>query len=390
MPHHTLISIEALRADLKDGRRTTGGVFRVATEAPVPEENSRKIRFCFSDGSVDRMGDTIDPNGWDIRDFNANPVALWAHDSYSPPIGRASNVTVEGARLMGDIEFIGPETYAFSDTIYRMVRGKFLNAVSVGFIPLEYSFVENDPDRGWGIDFKRQQLLEISICPVPANPNALAETYAEARAKGIDTRPLMEWAERMLDGGGKITVPKSTLERLRKAAKDASMAVRPRRRSEDDTVDEPKGKCGRAADDECGMSDPEECSIHAAHKVADPVDPDDEKALIRALRRLTGKLVILRADDGTDDEPTGDEPPLAHEDAIRMAHKCFRTAKAFMTEGMIHHNKAVDLLGDVVDALDKTPDDDGRGGEPNADDPDDTSEKVLLLKRIAERRRTTA
>src|SRR4051794_37403337 len=69
----------------------------------VYDDGSRRVRFCFSDGSTDRMGDTIAPDGWDTSDYKANPVALWAHDSSAPPIGRASNVGLVGPRLMGDI-----------------------------------------------------------------------------------------------------------------------------------------------------------------------------------------------------------------------------------------------------------------------------------------------
>jgi HK97 family phage prohead protease len=191
-------------------------VYRLATDPAfeVPGE-ARTMRFCFSDGSVDRMGDAINPNGWDLRDFNANPVALWSHSSSEPPIGRASNIAVENARLMGDIEFAPPEIYEFADLVYRLLRDGFLRAVSVGFIPIEYSFA-NTPDRPWGIDFKRQTLLEISVCPVPANPNALAA----ARSVEIDTRPLAKWAGRRLDGGGVATVARSQLTRLASWARE--------------------------------------------------------------------------------------------------------------------------------------------------------------------------
>lgn len=162
-------------------RAPTGPIFRVSTEPPE-DVAPRTKRFCFSDGSVDRLGDRIDPDGWDLQEFRRNPVALWAHDSLAPPVGRARNVFVEGRRLMGDIEFAPPEVYPFADTIFRLVDGKWLNAVSVGFLPTAAAFVENDPDRRGGIDFQRQTLIEISIVPVPANANALAE----ARSKGVN------------------------------------------------------------------------------------------------------------------------------------------------------------------------------------------------------------
>jgi HK97 family phage prohead protease len=178
------------------GQARGRAVLRVSTIKPrVFNDGSRRIRFCFSDNSVDRYGDTVNSAGWELANFRTNPVALWAHQSDEPPIGRASNVGLEGNRLMGDITFADANTYAFADTIYRLYVGGFLNAVSVGFLPIEYSFVENDPDRGWGIDFQRQELLEISPCPIPANANAL---LAEAKSLGLgprDTNRLRRWTQ---------------------------------------------------------------------------------------------------------------------------------------------------------------------------------------------------
>ena len=66
---------------------------------------------------------------------------------------------------------------------------------------------------------------------------------------------------------------------------------------------------------------------------------------------------------------------MAHEDAIRLAHKSLRTAKAYMAEGMTHHAKALSLLDGVVDALDADPITD-----PPADpDPDANPEKTAQL-----------
>ena len=275
--------------------------------------------------------------------------------------------------MLGDIEFAPPETYAFADTIYRLVLGKFLRAVSVGFLPTRYAFVENDPERGFGIDFLEQSLLEISVCPVPANPNALQE----ARRKGIDTRPLVEWAERTLDCDGKATLPRAELERLRRAAKEPAMTARtpprsassgrPARRAGGGSEDDPTVRtCGRSADDECGLADPSECAVHGGTAAA----PDADEKLLAALRRLLGR----RKDDSV---PGDDDPPVAHEDAIRLAHKSMRTAKAYMAEGMTHHAKALSLLDGVVDALDADP-----VTDPPADpDPDANAEKAAQLAR---------
>jgi HK97 family phage prohead protease len=213
-----LITVDEYRAKLK-AKESVGdlGVLRIAVCEPkqVDPNNERVVRFVFSDSSVDRMGDTIASKGWVLDNYLRNAVILWAHDSSLPPIGRAHNVGVVKQQLLGDVEFMERDLSAFADTIYRMVIGKWIKACSVGFMPLDYEF-SNDKDRPWGIDFKRQELLETSICPVPANANALVA----AKAAGIDIAPLRGWAERLLDLGHEtVLMPRSLLEDVFKAAK---------------------------------------------------------------------------------------------------------------------------------------------------------------------------
>ena len=87
-------------------------------------------------------------------------------------------VSTSGLFFTGDrgfesvVEFASPEVYEFADQIYRLITAGYIKAGSVGFVPLEFKFSDR---RQGGIDFKRQELLEFSICPVPANANALIE-----------------------------------------------------------------------------------------------------------------------------------------------------------------------------------------------------------------------
>ena len=368
------------------------GLFRASTgEVKAVDGTPRTFRFCFSDGNVDRIGDTINPAGWDLHDFEKNPVALWAHDSSSPPIGRAKNLMVENDRLMGDIEFAPADIYPFAETIYRMVAGGWLNAVSVGFLPTDYDWAD-DEDREWGIDFLRQQLLEISVVPVPALPSALID----ARAKGIDTRPILEWAERTLDGGGKIIIPKAELERLRKAAKEPTMARTmrvPRLRSDDGMSEtDPAaagacvGNCGRPIDQECGMKNVAECAIHGQGEVGLDDGTDDKKlaALIaktvrtevtKALKGLTKPRRRSEGEStpGEDENPEGEGRPDLSPDAekcIRMAHLHMKAMGDALDVADDHYERAMDNLELVKEALDATPPSDdglGEGSDPEAE-----------------------
>lgn len=147
------------------------------------EAETRVVPFVFSDNSVDAYGDTIDAKGWTYDRSGAGTVALFGHDSSKVEniIGRAHNVRVQGNQLLGDIQFATKEENPNADIVYQLVKGGYLNSVSVGFQPLEWQQTK-DKTRPGGLDFKKQKLLEISIVGIPANENAVAQ----ARAAGID------------------------------------------------------------------------------------------------------------------------------------------------------------------------------------------------------------
>ena len=153
----------------------------------VKELGDRQLEIAGSTEDVDRMGDIIKTSGWKLGPFKKNPVFMWAHDYSQPPIGRALKVWVdkETKRLMFNVEFAGPDVYEFADTIYKLYKGGFLHATSVGFIPLNWEGKdEENPNPKWeGNVFTSQELLELSAVPVPANANALAS----ARDSGLIT-----------------------------------------------------------------------------------------------------------------------------------------------------------------------------------------------------------
>jgi hypothetical protein len=177
----------------------TGAVDAAAGE----DDAARKISWIFSNEDVCLDQHTISAAGWELDDYLRNPVLLFAHDQNAPPVGRVTRIEKRGALLVGDTVFADAETFPFADTIYRLVKGRFLNATSVSWFPLEFK-PARDRSRPEGIDFLKQKLLEISVVPVPANPAALAT----ARNLGIDTSPLREWAERILDGAS-LAIPRA-------------------------------------------------------------------------------------------------------------------------------------------------------------------------------------
>jgi HK97 family phage prohead protease len=155
------------------------GISRLARVFRAPDDGTRIVPFCLPDGTVDRRGDRINVNGWQIDDYLKNPVVLWAHDSNSPPIGPMKRIFVANEKLMDDVEFAPASAYRFADTIFGLVREGYIKAGSVGFVPLEWKFADSK-DRS-GIDLLKHELLEFSVVPVPANANALIEAHQPLR-----------------------------------------------------------------------------------------------------------------------------------------------------------------------------------------------------------------
>jgi hypothetical protein len=262
---------EFLAAARKGAGAADGMALRKAFAATMKavDQDARTIDFVISTATVDRMKDTIAVEGWDYDAYLRSPVVLWAHNSAMPPIAKALSVSKGEGALLSTAQFMDRDLNAFADSIFRMYVGKFLSAVSVGFIPSKWCFSE-DKDRGFGMDFLEQELVEYSCCPIPANPEALVA----ARAAGIDTEPLREWAVKLLDEGGQVLVPRQLLEETFRAAKTprttrrkylarAEATEAPATPEPVQAPEVPAGNCGRGKDEACGMKDPQECSVHA-------------------------------------------------------------------------------------------------------------------------------
>jgi HK97 family phage prohead protease len=192
-------------------------------EVKAQESGKQKLTFTISTASVDRSGDTIAVDGWQLKNYLKNPVVLWAHASFLPPIGRATKVWVEDGKLKADAEFesewtgIGPKP----DAIYRLYEKGTLSAVSVGFQPIKWAWTE-DKDRKFGIDFEKQELLEFSAVPIPANPEALLD------AKGFSD--IRDFENFLRDVGG------FSRNEAKAVASQAWKTIRPQREAEEEAV----------------------------------------------------------------------------------------------------------------------------------------------------------
>ncbi len=139
----------------------------------VKEIADRTLEFVGSTEDLDRDGEVVEVAGWQLDNYMKNPVFMWAHDYREPPIGKALKVWKRDGQLKFNIEFAPKETYEFADTIYKLYKGGFLNATSVGFMPDVDKIVEGDGVKTPRRTYKKQELLELSGVPIPSNTNAL-------------------------------------------------------------------------------------------------------------------------------------------------------------------------------------------------------------------------
>jgi hypothetical protein len=214
------------------------------------------LDFVSSDETLDRYDEIISASGWNLANYQRNPVFQNAHQ-YGDIIftlGRAiitevrqrgqssssSSSSSSGLVLYQRIEF-ATGVNPMARIAYGLYEGKFLNAVSVGFVPVrwvdgngkEYSTKSSSssfssssssnselvvdrqsglgPSAAQALDsrpstldsgqrsaggFRRkyleQELLEVSAVGIPANPNALALGLKSGAVEKGDVRDTYE------------------------------------------------------------------------------------------------------------------------------------------------------------------------------------------------------
>lgn len=130
------------------------------------------LDFTASNESLDRAGEIISARGWRLEQYRRNPVFQNAHQygDILHTLGRAIITEVRGGALFQRVQF-AVEASPVARIAHALYAGGFLNAVSVGFIPVRW---ENGAEKsGWRRKYLEQELLEVSAVAIPANPDAL-------------------------------------------------------------------------------------------------------------------------------------------------------------------------------------------------------------------------
>jgi hypothetical protein len=137
-------------------------------------DDAGTFEVVISTNNVDRQGESVDQNGWDLTNYKANPVVLFGHDYYSLPVGVCDSIDLIDGKLIAKGRFAPMDANPFAQQIRKLYDAKILRATSVGFIVKESN----------GAIITKAELLEFSFVPVPANPYALS--MRQVSEMGVD------------------------------------------------------------------------------------------------------------------------------------------------------------------------------------------------------------
>lgn len=140
--------------------------------------DERAVIATIATADLDRDNEVILPKGIDLRNYQRNPVVMWAHDYQDLPIGKCLWIkpSPDGRGLVAKVQFARHE---FAEDVYQCYKGGFLSGFSVGLRPVDAGRPTRDEIEGNAILGKasavvrKAELLEFSAVPIPANPEAL-------------------------------------------------------------------------------------------------------------------------------------------------------------------------------------------------------------------------
>ena len=157
------------------------------------DEDKRTMVATIASEALSHGGQVVNISGIDLTIYRANPVVLWSHMSWMPPMGVNLWIKRDGNKLVAKTRFAerpkNHEGQWFPDTLLALYAQGVLKGVSVGLKVTEVKYSDDiakedrqafpalDQKGAWAL-IKKSILLEYSCCSIPANPEALRKAYA--------------------------------------------------------------------------------------------------------------------------------------------------------------------------------------------------------------------
>jgi len=176
---------------MSDGRQGLQALLHPEIRELPNVDNLPIVQFIASDETVDRYDEVISAAGWNLKNYQRNPVFQNSHQcgDIIYTLGKSVLTTVSEGKLIQHVQF-ATDINPIAKIAYELYRGGFLNAVSVGFVPNDWE--EGTKGTPWRRKFTSQELLELSAVSIPANPNALALGVKSGAVEQSDLRDALD------------------------------------------------------------------------------------------------------------------------------------------------------------------------------------------------------
>ena len=159
-------------------RKTLSNIKAINSEA-------HEVEFIISTDTVDRDGERVLPRSFEkhLKLYLDNPVVLWAHNHHEPAVAVMMNHTITDSMMTATDKFAVDENPQAA-VLWKLYSADppFMKAVSVGFIPLDWTFDDEHKLVGQdGRTFLESELIEHSLVNVGSNRHALTRIYQDEK-----------------------------------------------------------------------------------------------------------------------------------------------------------------------------------------------------------------
>lgn len=160
------------------------------------EGEDRIIEFTASKEIPDYDLDIVKLSGMDISKIKKNRSFLWSHQQSMPPVGKIIKVWKEGNLLKGKAQLTSEEEYPFGYTIFKLIKGHYINNISISFLP-DYKTIEYKENKKTG---ERTQIINNSTLLECSAVNIGCNTGTSIQVKSFKDGINNAWSDNIIDG----------------------------------------------------------------------------------------------------------------------------------------------------------------------------------------------
>ena len=201
-------------------------MIKLAAQAEIAVDTGKRTMVAtIASNDLCHDGTVVNALQINLKTYQANPIVLWAHMSFNPPIGVNQWIKRSGNALVAKTQFAQrPATHEgewLPDVVLDLYAQKVLRGVSAGLKILEQRWddeitkedratLSTSAAKGVKRYIARSEMLEYSCCSIPMNPNALRQALNTHEAStlgfmGIDASMIPEADQQSAEPTGEPT-----------------------------------------------------------------------------------------------------------------------------------------------------------------------------------------